>query len=274
MAATKAGVTRNQHPLGFVGGEEEAAKARYKNLEIARGALGKGVQCAQSTHEEGDLLPRAPDLDPEFEDFCNRFDLSPCVEELSEDETNPGVDQDVEDDLSDGPEIVTQTELDRFSAALQEAQQAAIEAERERERMRKQRPRRHTQETQRRHFIAQNGKAKAGIKGFYGIAEYLELKKTNAAVDLSGDLHAPVDQDQSNTTADQQAIRDVRTDKQADPNMTADQQADPNMTADQQATPGATADHQADPDAIVDQQPDPGNPDNPDKICMCTRETR
>ena len=84
-----------------------------------------------------DLLPHAPDLDPEFEDFCNRFDLSPCVEELSEDETNPGVNQDVEDDLSDGPEIVTQTELDCFSAALQEAQQAAIEAERERERMRK-----------------------------------------------------------------------------------------------------------------------------------------
>ena len=225
-----------------------------------------------------DLLPRAPDLDPEFEDFCNRFDLSPCVEELSEDETNPGVNQDVEDDLSDGPEIVTQTELDRFSAALQEAQQAAIEAERERERMRKRKtPKTYTGNSKKTLYRHRMAKQKLESKGFYGIAEYLELKKTNAAVDLSGDLHAPVDQgvqtslsemaDQTdrNTTADQQAIRDARTDKQADPNMTADQQADPNMTADQQATPGATADHQADPDAIVDQQPDPGNPDNPDK---------
>ena len=33
--------------------KKQAAKARYKNLEIACGALGKGVQCAQSTHEEG-----------------------------------------------------------------------------------------------------------------------------------------------------------------------------------------------------------------------------
>lgn len=215
-----------------------------------------------------DLLPRTPDLDPEFEDFCNRFDLSPCVEELSEDEMNPGVDQDVEDDLSDGPEIVTQTELDRFSAALQEAQQAAIEAERERERMRKRKtPKTYTGNSKKTLYWHRMAKQKLESKGFYGIAEYLELKKTNAAVDLSGDLHAPVDQgvqtslsemaDQTdrNTTADQQAIRDARTDKQADPN----------MTADQQATPGATADHQADPDAIVDQQPDPGNPDNPDK---------
>ena len=89
-----------------------------------------------STPPSPDLPPHAPDLDPELEDFYNRFDLRPCVE-LSEDETNPGVNQDVEDDLSDGPEIVTQTELDRFSAALWEAQQAAIEAKRERERMRK-----------------------------------------------------------------------------------------------------------------------------------------
>ena len=37
-------------------------------------------------------------------------------------------------------------------------------------------------------------KQKLESKGFYGIAEYLELKKTNTAVDLSGDLHAPVDQ--------------------------------------------------------------------------------
>ena len=187
--------------------------------------------------------------------------------ELSEDETNPGVDQDVEDDLSDGPEIVTQTELNHFSAALREAQQAAIEAERERERTRKQKtPKTYTgksKKTLHRHRMA---KQKLELKGFYGIAEYFELKM-KAAVDLSGDLHAPVDQnvqtslsemaDQTdrNTTADQQAIRDVRMDKQADPN----------MIADQQATPGATAGHQADPNAIVDQQPDPGNPDDPDR---------
>jgi hypothetical protein len=213
-----------------------------------------------------DLPPHAPDLDPELEDFCNRFDLRPCVE-LSEDETNPGVDQDVEDDLSDGPEIVTQTELNHFSAALREAQQAAIEAERERERTRKQKtPKTYTgksKKTLHRHRMA---KQKLELKGFYGIAEYFELKM-KAAVDLSGDLHAPVDQnvqtslsemaDQTdrNTTADQQAIRDARMDKQADPN----------MIADQQATPGATAGHQADPNAIVDQQPDPGNPDDPDR---------
>ena len=83
-------------------------------------------------------------------------------------------------------------------------------------------------------------KQKLESKGFYGIAKYFELK-TKAAVDLSGDLHAPVDQDvqtslsemadqtDRNTTADQQAIWDVRMDKQADPNMIADQQATPVM---------------------------------------------
>ena len=33
--------------------KRHAAKARSKNLEIACGALGKGMQRAQSAHEEG-----------------------------------------------------------------------------------------------------------------------------------------------------------------------------------------------------------------------------
>ena len=33
--------------------KKQAIKARYHNLEIARGALGKGVQRPQSDHLEG-----------------------------------------------------------------------------------------------------------------------------------------------------------------------------------------------------------------------------
>jgi hypothetical protein len=100
-----------------------------------------GTRCAENHIIAHDLftklcryLPETPtpsspeehaaDLDPDLDDFCNRFDLDPAVENVSEED-----DKRDQEDLSDEPEICTQTELDLFSSALREAQQVAIEAE-------------------------------------------------------------------------------------------------------------------------------------------------
>ena len=47
------GMSHASHRTSEMPRKKQAAKACYKNLEIAHGALGKGVQYAQSTHEEG-----------------------------------------------------------------------------------------------------------------------------------------------------------------------------------------------------------------------------
>lgn len=53
------------------------------------------------------------DLNLDSEDYCNRFDLDLAVENISEED-----DKEDQEDLSEDPEICTQTELDLFSSAL------------------------------------------------------------------------------------------------------------------------------------------------------------
>ena len=174
---------------------------------------------------------RAADLDPDLEDFCNRFDLDLAVENVSEEDEKRD-----QEDLSDKPEICTQTELDLFSSALQEAQWAAIEAE-QRVRERKS-PKTYTGGSKKTAQWRKMEKERMNANGYFGVFEYIEMKK------LLGGPRAQAD----HTAGSLSGMED--SDQQVHPNASAvDQQADLNASV---------VDQQADPDAIID------NPVNPD----------
>jgi hypothetical protein len=145
---------------------------------------------------------RAADLDPDLEDFCNRFDLDPAVKNVSDED-----DERDQEDLSDESEICTQTELDLFSSALREAQRAAIEAE-QRTRKRKT-PKTYTGGSKKTAQRRKMEKERMNAKGYFGLFEYIEMKK------LLGGPRTQADQ----TAASSSKMED--SDQQAHPNASA-----------------------------------------------------
>lgn len=216
--------------------------------------LDKIVDTPPETPTPSSPGERVVDLDPDLQDFCQRYNINPAVEDLSDEEIS------IQEDLphepeSEGPEISTQTDLDRFSSALRDAQRLAIE--KERGTRKRKTPKTYTGNSAKTLQRHKKKREKMKSDGYLGVFEYIELKRARSTVEL-GD---PQDQDAASPReiADQQAGPNATADQRVNPNAIADQQADPD-TADLQAIPGAPADQQANLNAIVDQQTDPEHP--------------
>ena len=206
--------------------------------------LDKIVDTPPETPTPSSPGERVVDLDPDLQDFCQRYNINPAVEDLSDEEIS------IQEDLphepeSEGPEISTQTDLDRFSSALRDAQRLAIE--KERGTRKRKTPKTYTGNSAKTLQRHKKKREKMKSDGYLGVFEYIELKRARSTVEL-GD---PQDQDAA-------SLREIA-DQQAGPNATADQQAGPNATADQRVNPNAIADQQADPDT-ADLQAIPGAP--------------
>ncbi|KAJ7712776.1 hypothetical protein B0H16DRAFT_1811966 [Mycena metata] len=189
-------------------------KARQGNLQKAREARRATVE---EVEDEGEIShpPAAPSVSPHIEDNRQghshsgddsdvnswQFDLGDDFPDVDCDEV-PLVaeDPDLDEEIVLAPEIMDEAELDAFSKFLFDAQAAAQKAERGREQGRN-RPKQYTgnaPRTKRRHIKAGKDLAK---KGFLGLHDFIEAKKTSKAAQLALET-------EDHTTVDHPSVSD------------------------------------------------------------------
>ena len=152
-----------------------------------------------SNRESSRCSPFHIDLDPEITDFCSRLEITPANREFQfhDNEADSDLDPSVSDHTSD---IEKESELKRFTQALQRAQTVALKKEKENKRG----P--YTKQSKRTQKRRQQLQIDFASKGFLPLDQYMSLKSV------------PVKHDKLTSELDEIAAREESEDDSDEPN--------------------------------------------------------